>query len=246
LEKRLELPPLIGHRGAAAVAPENTIAGLKRAVDAGLTWVEIDTRLSDDDVPMVIHDATLERTTNGKGFVGDLSVVQLGALDAGSWFNLQFFGEPVPTLEHYLRQARDLGIGVNVELKPERHRDGRLAGEVLDVIDSVYHTPPPILISSFSAKALLTCRNIAPDLARGWLVEQLPEGWRTTLDDLAVSSLHINHENLSAPILMQLIRYGTPLVCYTVNNRARAEKLLRAGVVSIITDHPDLLDEPAD
>ena len=93
------LAPVIGHRGAAKRAPENTLAGLRRAHELGAAWVEFDVMLSGDGVPILIHDETLERTTDGHGAVPDHGLAAIRELDAGAWFAPAYAGERVPTLE---------------------------------------------------------------------------------------------------------------------------------------------------
>ncbi len=120
-----ELPKIIGHRGAAALAPENTLGGFGKAKEAGAEWVEFDVRITRDSRLAVIHDADLERTTNGRGKVADHDMAALGALDAGSWFAAGggYAGEKVPSLEETLELLGDLGLGANIEVKPTPGRE---------------------------------------------------------------------------------------------------------------------------
>src|SRR5690554_2395339 len=106
----ISLPRIIGHRGAAALAPENTLAAIRAADAAGVTWVEIDVRLAADGLA-VIHDALLDRTTNGTGPVSEASLSAIASLDAGAWFGTAFAGERVPTLEVALSEIQRLGLG---------------------------------------------------------------------------------------------------------------------------------------
>ncbi len=116
----MQIPAIIGHRGARSNAPENTLAGLRRAHEEGATWVEFDVKLTRDGIPVLIHDETLDRTTDGRGAVRDLTLAELGRIDAGcpAVFGDRFRGERIPTLEQSLLLLRDLGMGFNLEVKP--------------------------------------------------------------------------------------------------------------------------------
>lgn len=99
------LPAIIAHRGASSAAPENTLAAFRRAADEGAAWIECDVKLTADGRPIIFHDDTLDRTTDGGGVVDDYTLDVIGALDAGGWFSPEFRGEPVPTLEEMLDPA---------------------------------------------------------------------------------------------------------------------------------------------
>ena len=107
------MPAVVAHRGASAAAPENTLAAMRRAAEMGARWAECDVRLSADGVPVVIHDGTLDRTTDGRGALAAHTAAELARLDAGSWRDAAFAGEPVPTLAALLEEARRLGLGLN-------------------------------------------------------------------------------------------------------------------------------------
>lgn len=133
----ITFPIVIGHRGAAARAPENTLAGLRRARSLGCRWVEVDVRLTADDRAILFHDDRLERTTDGRGKVGALSLARIRRHDAGSWFDPSFAEERVPTLEEAVTLLAELRLGVNIELKSPRGREaatGTVVGEVLNQI----------------------------------------------------------------------------------------------------------------
>src|SRR5438046_1457673 len=120
---RIRLPSVIGHRGAAARAPENTLAGLRVAKQLGCSWVEFDARLTADGVLVLCHDPRLERTTDGSGLISMLSLASVRDCDAGSRFAADFAGERVPTLAAALRLAAELGLGCNIEIKADRGRE---------------------------------------------------------------------------------------------------------------------------
>ena len=140
MRQPLRLPRVIGHRGAAGRAPENTLAGLRHAAQLGASWVEFDVRLSADGAPVVMHDSTLRRTTGAPGRVSTTPMETLASLDAGAWFDPRFAGECVPSLEAALGCARELGLGAIVELKPAPGRAADLVESALRAIAPAVRT----------------------------------------------------------------------------------------------------------
>ena len=239
---RRALPRVIGHRGAAAVAPENTLAGVKAAHAAGASWVEVDVKLSRDGVPFLLHDPTLKRTTNGKGRARDRTMAELVALDAGAWFGPAFEGEALPTLEALIGLALGLGLGLNLEIKPCHGREAETARVVAREVGRLWPKGRPHpLLSSFSLLALEALADLDPRWPRGLIAERLPRGWRTLAERLGLASLHLGREKLRSDQIEEVRAAGLPLLVWTVNDPAEAEALLAAGVASLITDDPGLL-----
>jgi glycerophosphoryl diester phosphodiesterase len=236
------LPTLVGHRGAAALAPENTLAGFRAAAAAGVTAVEFDVRLSADGVPMVIHDATLERTTSGKGPVAAQTAALLGTLDAGAWFDPRFAGEPLPTLEATVGLLAELDLAANIELKSEGDGARPLAQAVAALLARVWPADraPPIL-SSFDALCVGHCRALAPNLPRALLVD-VPDAQALALArPLDCVAIHANHKRLNGKLTATIKNAGWRCAVYTVDDPARAKRLLAWGVDSVITNAPDRL-----
>ena len=238
----LALPPIIGHRGARATAPENTLAGLRRAAALGARWVEVDVRLTADGVPVLLHDATLERTTTGHGPLAATTLAELEHWDAGA-------GEPVPTLAAFLAAALGFGIGVNLELKvdagePEGAPEA-LARATLAMARSLWpaETPPPLL-SSFEPACLAAAARLAPDWPRGLLLEEIAPGWAETAARVGAAAIIVDHAQLdSAATVARLAAGGRLVAVYTVNAPARARLLLSWGVTAVISDHPDIFSD---
>ena len=231
------MPRLVGHRGEAARAPENTLAAIRMAAASGLRWVECDAKLSGDGVPILFHDDTLDRTTNGEGPVAATPFDAIRSLDAGGWFGAGFAGEPVPTLAEALDLLVALDMGANVEIKPCPGRDMETAQSVCATIGE--HWPrdrDKLLISSFSRAALARARDVAPDRPRGLLV------WdrvATMIEDAAALdcvSIHCAHQHLTAALARAVKQAGYILVVFTVNQPALARQLIEWGVDTIITD----------
>lgn len=231
------LPRVIGHRGAAATAPENTLAGLRQAQALGATWVEFDVKLTRDGHPILMHDSRLERTTNGRGRVAATSLQEARRLDAGGWLDPAFEGEPVPTFGEALDLCAELGLGIDVEIKPCRGREAETARVVVEMLLASWpSTAPAPLISSFAPVCLAVARALAPDLRRGHLGGSLPWRWRDRLRDHGCATLHLDHRHLRDRHLAEIRAAGAPLVVYTVNDPDQARALITAGATSIITD----------
>lgn len=233
----LDLPPVIGHRGAAGVTPENTLAGIRRVKELGASWVEFDVKLTKDGVPILFHDDRLDRTTSGRGRVAQKGWDEIRDLDAGSWFGPSFAGERVPVLAETLALCAELGLGVNVELKPCPGRAEETTRAALDVVREVWPKDAPTpLISSFEAACLGVAREVAPELPRGFLSHVLPRRWRDILVRYGCTTLHLNHKRLWAKQHQDVVAAGVPLILFTVNQGSRARALLEAGTTAVFTD----------
>ncbi len=240
---RFVAPRLIGHRGAAALAPENTLASIRAAAESGVSWIEVDAKLARDRVPVLMHDATLERTTTAQGPVADLTAAELGRLDAGSRFDPRFAGEPVPTLVQCLAECRALGLGLDLEIKPDKGSEAATAAAVLAVLDKAGWTADdPILITSFAIQSLRVVRDYAPTFQRGLLIWKFPEGWQDAARDLGAVAVISDHKSLqTADDVARIADGGWIPMTYTVNDRARAAELYAWGIDGIVTDDPPAL-----
>ena len=244
LTSTLKLPPFIGHRGTAGLAPENTLAGIRRAHQEGASWVEFDVKLTADNVAILMHDDRLERTTDGEGKVAETAYNSLQKLDAGGGFARAFTGEPVPTFEDALRLCIELGLGVNVELKPCPGRDDETAEIVLEQLLAIWPddgTLPPPLVSSFEKKSLAAAQALAPDLPRGCLVGRVPLSWRKMVERYDCRTLNVSDRWISVKHVEAAEKLGLPVLVYTVNDPVRALQLWDMGVTSIFTDRVDLM-----
>lgn len=234
------LPPVIGHRGAAASAPENTLAALRRAGALGCRWVEFDVRLTADDEPILLHDARIERTTDGRGRAAALPLATIRRYDAGSWFAPAFAGERVPTLAEALVLLGELGLGANIELKAERGRARRTGARVAAVIARAWPSSlPPPLVSSFLPQALSGVRATVPELACGLLFRMIPKNWQVLARRLDCATIHADQRFLNPAGVAEIRRLGYSLLAYTVNDAARAHSLLDWGVTAVFSDLPD-------
>jgi glycerophosphoryl diester phosphodiesterase len=239
--RALGLPRIIGHRGAAANAPENTLESLREAARLGATWVEFDAKLTSDGVPVLFHDETLERTTGQPGLVRETSLAALQALDAGSWFGPQWRDCRVPTLEQALRLLAELGLHPNIEIKPCPGREHETSYAVIEAVRRAWLPRRAPLLSSFSLESLAAVYDMAPALPRGLLIWEPPPDWAAPARELRCFSVHCAQQYVTEAWAREIkaARYG--LAVYTVNEPLVARTLIGWGVDSIITDRVDLI-----
>ena len=235
-------PRVIAHRGGGSLAPENTLAAIRKGKELGFRGVEFDVMLAADSVPVLIHDETLERTTNGAGAVANTAWSDLAALDAGSWFGAAFAGEPVPSYADAVRLCVELGLWANVEIKPAAGFE-RETGKVVAAMSAELWRAAPVapLLSSFSIDALEAAVAAAQKLPRGLLVEAIPEDWRDTVARLGCVSLHCSFKHLTRAQARAVKDAGCALLCYTANDPATARELFGWGVDAVVTDRLDLV-----
>lgn len=233
-------PKIIAHRGGGALAPENTLGAIRAAASRGFKGVEFDVMLAGDGTPVLIHDETLERTTNGRGKVPDLPYEELARLDAGAWRGARWRNERIPRFEDAARLCRELGVWANVEIKPAEGHERATGLAVALLARELWRGAalPPVL-SSFSVEALEAAREAAPELPRGYLVDKVPENWRQTLRRLGCIALHCNHRTLKARVAKEVHAAGYAVLCWTVNDRRAAKKLLGWGIECLVTDKLD-------
>jgi glycerophosphoryl diester phosphodiesterase len=233
-------PCVIGHRGAALSAPENTLAGFRRAAALHVAWVEFDVRLTRDARVILLHDDTLDRTTTGSGPAAALFFEQIRRFDAGAWFSADFAGQRVPSLEETIDLLAELGLGAVIELKPSpgvEAATGRAAAAI--VAERWPATLPPPLLSSFKPAALAASREVAPQLERALLVSAVPRDWQSQAAALGCTTLHANQRKLDQETVAAVRAQGMPLFAFTVNRPDRAGQLYDWGVDAVFSDCPD-------
>jgi len=234
----MNLPPIIAHRGASAVAPENTLAAFRAAAAAGATWVEFDVSLTVDGRPVVFHDDELDRTSDGTGLLSETTFEILSHLDAGSWFSPDFAGEMIPSLEEVLETLAGLSMGFNMEIKPDRDREVETARVALATAAAWPKSAQVPLISSFSRVAVAIARDEKDEWPRSFLFDRRPMDWREVGADLRLTGFGANHEHLDAEQVAEIKDAGYRLTAYTVNSVDRAQTLFGWGVDAIFTDTP--------
>lgn len=235
-------PRWIAHRGAGRLAPENTLAAFRRGLAHGYRMFECDVRLSADELPFLLHDDDLERTTNGCGPAAALPWAQLAQLDAGSWHGAESRGETLATLAEVLAFCQQHGCALNVELKPAPGADAR-TGEVVARLLQQHWTQTPLpLLSSFRVAALAAARAAAPHLPRALLLDALRPDWLETAAALDCVAIVGAHRLWTAESVAAARDAGFQLAAYTVNEAADAQRLLQLGIDALITDAVDDFD----
>lgn len=229
---------LIAHRGASGHAPENTLAGFKKAVTLGATFIETDLQLTRDVRLVAIHDETVNRTTNGKGAVHDVTLAELRRLDAGSWFGSEFAGERIPTIEEILDFAKKYDVIFYLEMKPGGAFGGehaligslRASGEIARTI-----------VISFDAAILANVRKIEPTVMTGLLYDGQIEKPIDQALEVGARQLAVRGDLISPALLTAARAKDLQVVCWTVNNGAHMRLLMDASVDGIMSDYPDRL-----
>ena len=235
----LRLPPVIGHRGAGAGAPENTLAAFRLAAAQSAPWVELDVRLSADRRCVVFHDETLDRVCGRPDRVEDTPLNVLRGLDAGSWFDPTFADQTIPTLEEALETIAELGLGVVVEIKPAPGAETRLVEGVLEALAGA--APAAALISSFQEEMVAESKRRAPDVPRALNARRVSGALLERAEALDCLSLHLRHDGLRRSSVARVKGRGFQLAAWSVEDGERAGALWRWGVDAIITRAPDVV-----
>lgn len=231
------------HRGASTLAPENTLAAFRLAAEHGAQWVELDVDTLADGTLVVMHDTTLDRTTNRSGSYKEWTATDLLGVDAGSWFGPEFAGEPLPTLPQCLELLAGAGVNVNVELKSPTAGGAaaeRLRGGVADVLDEYEERFPgaEFLVSSFNPVLLDRFKQGRPQTRIAWLTEAgvLGEDWRAIAETLGAEAINPADRDLERGIVEEIRSYEFAVNVWTVNSRARMNELFNWGVTGVFTD----------
>jgi glycerophosphoryl diester phosphodiesterase len=242
-------PRWVAHRGAGKLAPENTLAAFRLGASYGYRMFECDAKLSADGVPFLMHDATLDRTTNGREVLGaaagtvggDHPWSELARLDAGSWHSRAFAGEPLATLENLSRFCIANRYMLNIEIKPTPGVE-LLTGEVVSREAAGWwsNAQVPPLLTSFRPEALQAAQASAPQLPRGLLLDSLWQGWFDVARSIDCIAIVCNHALWDAATVAQVQGAGMRCLSYTVNDEWEADRLIRIGTDGLITDRVDL------
>lgn len=251
LPKPLDKPFLvIAHRGASYYAPENTMAAFKMAWQMKADMIELDVQLSKDGIPVVFHDAKLNKHSNGKGLVSSFLYDELQQLDAGKWFSIGFMGEKIPSLKEVLNWASGK-IMVNIEIKTEAVSDLPEGGVEEKVIQLVQETgmQEHVIISSFDYRAIERIKKMAPDVLTGLLYHKKSSGKRSAvelLNDYGADFFHCGKSEMKKSWRSQLEESQKEFLIYTVNRKKAMQKWMDKGAFGIFSDKPDMLHDTAD
>ena len=233
-------PRLIAHRGAGKVAPENTLTAMRVGHAHGYRMVEFDVKLAADNLAFLLHDATLERTTSGRGRADALLWRELSRLDAGAWHSAKYAGEPLPTLASIARWARAHGVHCNIEIKPMPGRERDTGAAVaLDAATLWRDADTPPLLSSFAEASLDGAREAVAEIPRALLIDAVPADWKERLRSLDCIATVVRHDGLTSDIVRKIRSSGYRVLCFTPNDAARVNELASWHVDTIITDAVD-------
>jgi glycerophosphoryl diester phosphodiesterase len=233
----------VAHRGAGRLAPENTLAAMRVGASHGYRMFEFDVKLSGDGTLIVMHDASVDRTTNASGRVAAMTLGELAKLDAGSWHSPGFAGEGVPTLARLAAWLNANRLQANVEIKPCPGRDAETgAAAALEARALWRDADVPPLLSSFSEHALAAARRAAPELPRALLMHDLAGDWLERCKALGCVAFDANHNVLGEGVITQAHAAGLRVLAYTVNDPERVDELTGWGLDCLITDAVDLID----
>ena len=245
-KKTLKLPKLIGHRGVKDLCPENTLESILKAFDLGLSFVEIDVKISKDRVPILLHDDTLDRTTNGSGLAIDYDYESIKKLDAGKFFYKENTNIFVPKLEDVLSLCTNNNGNLNIELKPNKKFEKENVYQIYKIIKDIDQID--IFFSSFDMISILEISKLYPQSIRSFLLDDFKE---YNIDDLISISFNndlkicgLNIDLVNADIIKKIKESNMAITVYSDKNinLSSANDIFSIGVDSIFVDNPlDLL-----
>ena len=233
---------VIAHRGFSGRAPENTLAAFRQALEVGADMIELDVHLSMDGEIVVIHDADLSRTTNGKGRVRDLTLAQLKKLDAGTSFSVDLAGELIPTLAEVLELVAGRML-LNIEIKVTGEIQGGITEKVLTLIGEK-RMGNQVILSSFDPRALSHSRKIDPGVRTASLYNEVLHAGKSPIqimEEVGSVALNLRHDQVTADMVAMCHRHGRAVAVYTVNQPAQMRALFDLEVDALFTDRPDAM-----
>lgn len=230
---------ILAHRGASKYAPENTMAAFRLAYKTQAEGIETDVQLTKDNVPVLIHDENVRRTTDGSGFVQGYTFEELRSLDAGSWFSKEYKGEKIPSLEELLDWIRDYPLFLHLELKTDVISYKNIERIVYDLLRK-YNVLDRTFISSFNEESISIMKGINPSVTTAFLTSTKMRKLFTYLASLPADDLHVKHTLLNRRFVHRCRKYNIPLRVYTVNRPALLRKCFRYECDGVFTDVPDI------
>lgn len=239
---RLYLPKVIGHRGAAAYAPENTVAGIHTAADLGIEWISVDVKITKDGEAILFHDDDLSRCTGDTGTVAEMTFSDIRELDAGSSFGDSFIGEKIPTLEEALDAAYARNLGVNLIIRPCPGRETETAEVALDIATRIWpEEDQKPLISSVSHVSLETALDMIEEWPRGLVIEDSSDNWQEILEYLKAEVIHIDGTKQNREEAEEYIETQKLILAHSVSDPEMARQLARWGIDSFVSANPDVI-----
>lgn len=232
---------LIAHRGAPLLAPENTLPAMRAAAEKGARWVEVDVKLTRDMKPVIIHDDRVDRTTDGNGFVANMTLEEIRTLDAGAYFAPEFAGTRVPTLEELVETVLELGLNLQLELKPTAGDDVETAEIALAMMKDLWPANHEgLFLTSFSIRSIHAAARLMPDVPRAYAVVVPPKNPKALLDETKCQILHLQRDFLPDEALAIMADSGIEFAVATINDADMAHRFFAGGAQTILSDVPDL------
>lgn len=229
---------VFAHRGASGNFPENTLSSFREAARLPIYGVEFDVHMTADGELVVIHDESIDRTSNGHGYVKDMTLDELKLYDYGSWFAPEFAGETIPTLDEVLDIFAQTEHKLNIELKSDIFPYEGMVEKVLAII-SDRQIESRVILSSFDHGAIQMAKQLAPQIETGALFMEVLVNPLDYLQNLPADALHLFFPTAVRPSLGEVYEAGVPVRTFTVNDENYAQMLKQVGVESIFTDYPE-------
>jgi len=234
----LKKPLIIAHRGASGYIPENTMKAFEKALEMKSDGIELDVHMSKDGHLIVCHDERVDRTTNGSGFIKDLSLLELKELDAGSWFNEDFTGEKIPTLDEVFELIEHKDIIINIELKSGPIIYDGIEKKVIDLLKK-FNLQENAIISSFNHYSLVESKKIDKSIKTAVLyMEGLVDPWKYA-QYIEADGVHPLFYNIVPQVVEGCLKNNMFVIPFTVNEEDHLKKLLQSGITGVITNYPD-------
>lgn len=233
---------LIAHRGASAYAPENTLEAVRLAAKMGAKWVETDVQLTSDGHLVMIHDAKLDRTSNGSGFVALTKLEDILELDCGSWFSADHKNARTATLEDYLATILEEGLNLQLELKEVSGLEEPLVEAACAMVQKLWPLDDNrLFLSGFSERCMRLAAQRLPGVPKALATAAMPENPKARLDEACCQILHLQADFVSEDDMKHLCEQGIEFAIATVNDPDQARYFLGHGAQCVLSDKPELL-----
>ena len=233
---------IIAHRGCSGKAPENTMLAFRKALAMKVDFIECDVRPSKDREIMVIHDGTVQRTTNGRGEVSGLTREEIQRLDAGSWFSARFKDEKVPTLTEVLQLVKSSSCHLLIEIKEGKGLPSSFEREIVLAVQEC-EMQERVILQSFDPGVVGRIKAEDPSLAVGLLIRHSGTDWIADGQAAGAGTLAVKSRLINKEVIQQAHLHGLQVFVWTVNKASEIKRMLRLGADGIITDYPDRVRE---
>ncbi|WP_077299577.1 glycerophosphodiester phosphodiesterase [Virgibacillus pantothenticus] len=231
-------PTIYAHRGASSYAPENTMAAFQLADQMQAEGIETDVQLTKDQIPVLIHDEHVKRTTNSIGYIKDFTYRELCQLDAGSWFSPKFTGTPIPTLEEFLTWIKPKPLYLNIELKNNKVEYNHMEAIVYEYL-STHQLMNRTTISTFNANSVVRLAAYKETAEIAFLTSRRYRHPVHVAKELGANALHLKYKRITPKIVAAANKHKMKLRLYTINRPAHLIRSIQYGVDGIFTDVPD-------